>query len=317
MASHDTFNPYAFNPVPELDSSVSSEYHYNYGLETGSSKDGFLATPTTDEAYLSEASGDDEPVPSDKYRRNSTSSVSSYDDMDQYPMTGHWYSAPTREYHFSHSQLLKRSLVISEVHPEEGNVPLYYIEMSEFTLRKPDVTVHQLPASIGAASDLAHVPNIGKSSRTVAFAHFPKMSHQIKAGLGDPAFESSVSHIDVHNPSKLSHDRYEMLLNGKQYVWQRTSSTADGVEGDTLVRMMSRNSYQLIDVSKSEVLAVFLGNKFDAKKKGKLRVFKDIDGSNEEKLQFELLILVSISSIIEKKRRRDARRRRSAPYSGG
>jgi hypothetical protein len=281
--------------------------------------DSKLTIPETDDQYESEVS-DDQDVPPPAYRRNSESSTerSLYDEKDEALSTTQPNFRPVREYGFYHPKLMARGLVITDggASSETSKVPLYYVEVSEFAFKKPDVILHKLPPPVETTNDLDHLADTGESAPVIGVAHFPKFSQQIKAGLGDPASEGEMTYVEVRNPSKMYHGEYRMSFNGRSYAWKRTHDVAAGVEGSSLTRKMNRDSFQLLDLSTNEVVAAFLNNKFKSwRKKGKLRIFKNPEGDGIETQQLELLVILSIAAILEKARRRQNRRR--SHYSGG
>ncbi|KIW64574.1 hypothetical protein PV04_09499 [Phialophora macrospora] len=281
--------------------------------------DSKLTIHATEDQYESEAS-DGQDVPPPAYRRNSESSTerSLYDERDEALLTNQLNSHRGREYGFYHPKLMARGLVITDggASSETSKVPLYYVEVSEFALKKPDVILHTLPSTVETTNDLEHLANTGESAPVVGVAHFPKFSQQIKAGLGDPASEGEMAYVEVRNPNRMYHGEYRMSFNGKSYAWKRTHDAAAGVQGSSLTRKMNRDSFQLIDLSTNDVMAAFLNNKFKSwRKKGKLRIFKDLEGDGVKPQQLELLVILSIAAILEKARRRQNRRR--SHYSGG
>ncbi|KAJ9613451.1 hypothetical protein H2200_003393 [Cladophialophora chaetospira] len=281
--------------------------------------DSKLAVPAVDEQWDSDVSeGYEGPPPS--YRRDSESSTerSLYDDKDQALFTGQSTSNQGHEYGVYHPKFASRGFVITDSHAstQTSKVPLYYVEMSQFAIKKPDVIFHQLPPSNGMTDDFEHLAQLGEHAPVIAVAHLPKFSQQIKAGLGDPSSSAGMTYLEVNNPNKLTHGEYRMSLNGKSYAWKRTHKAEDGLEGSSIVRTLNRTSFQLFDLSTNEVIAVFLHNMYKSwKKVGKIRIFKDLDHGGYEMQQLKLLLFLSISAILEKARRRRNRRRNHA--SGG
>src|ERR1700753_2066974 len=193
--------------------------------------DSKLDVPATEDQYESEASeGYDGPPPA--YRRNSESSTerSLYDDKDEALFTNVPTSSHVREYGFYNPKVLTRGVVITDgnLSTKSSKVPLYYVEMSEFVLKKPDVTLHQLPPASGVTNDLEQLANTGESAPVIAIAQFPKFTRQIKAGLGDPTSAAGMTYVDVRNPNKVWHGEYQMSLNGKSYAWKRTHDAPAG-----------------------------------------------------------------------------------------
>ncbi|KIW87919.1 uncharacterized protein Z519_11504 [Cladophialophora bantiana CBS 173.52] len=289
--------------------------------------DSKLHGPESEGQYESDGS-EGHGVPPPAYRRNSESSTerSLYDAKDEALFAGSQASPNSaREYGWYHPKLLSRGLVITDAAASTatGKAPLYYVEVSEFALKKPDVVLHALPPTTGMTNDLEYLANTGESGPVVGVAHFPKFSRHIKVGLGDPSStDATMTYVEVRNPNLMTHGEYHMSLNGKSYAWKRTHDAAAGVEGGSATRILHRESFQLIDMGANEVIAVFLDNKFKSwKKKGKLRIFRDLeDGSGGElgtQRQLKLLVFLSIAAILEKARRRANRRRSNSGGGGG
>ncbi|KIW33276.1 uncharacterized protein PV07_00136 [Cladophialophora immunda] len=278
-----------------------------------------------DESDVSE----DYDVPPPAYRRNSESSTerSLYDEKDQALFAGGPASSAShvREYGWYHPKVLTRGLVITDAAASTptSKAPLYYVEVSEFALKKPDVILHALPPTMGTTNDLEHLANTGESAPMAGVAHFPKFSRHIKVGLGDPSSGTeAMTYVEVRNANLVTHGEYHMSLDGRSYAWKRTHAASAGVEGGSATRMMHWESFQLVDMGTNEVVAVFLDNKFKSwKKKGKLRIFRDFETARadqpEETQRLKLLIFVSIAAILEKARRRANRRRNNGGGGGG
>lgn len=280
-----------------------------------------LAVPPAEEKYESDASeGYDGPPPA--YRRNSESSTerSLYDEKDEALLPSQSPSGTVREYGWYHPKVMTRGLVITDsaTSTEAAKMPLYYVEVSEFALKKPDIILHAVPSTTGATNDLDQLASTGESGPVIGVGHLPKLSRHYKIGLGDPATSAMLTWVEIHNPNKLYHGEYQFSLNGKSYSWKRTHDPAAGVEGGNARRKVTRNSFQLTESLTNEVVAVFLDNKFKSwKKKGKLRVFKDLEGNSTESKQLKLAVLLSIAAILEKARRRSQYRHSQGGGVGG
>lgn len=299
--------------------------------------DSKLEVPPADWKYESDASaGSDVPPP--VYRRNSESSTerSLYDDKDQamwtsphhqhqQPAAGSATSSPVREYGFYHPKMLTRGVVITDVAGSTGNgkKPLYYVEVSHYKLGKPDVILHAVPSTTPISEELEQAASTGETGPVLGVAHLPKLSRHYKVGLGDPATTQDLSWIEMRNPNIMYHGEYRMTLptstGARSYTWKRTHNAAAGVEGSGAMRYMTHNSFQLTDSATGEVIAVYLENKFKSwKKKGKLRIFRDLDATGApDDQQLKMLVFLSISAILEKARRRANARNSSGGGGGG
>ncbi|OAP62655.1 hypothetical protein AYL99_01882 [Fonsecaea erecta] len=298
--------------------------------------DSKLDVPAPERHYESDVSeGYDMPPPA--YRRNSESSTerSLYDEKDEVMFAGGQgpaHANPVREYGWYHPRVLTRGLVITDTAASTptSKAPLYYVEVSEFALKKPDVILHALPPTTGMTNDLEHLANTGESGPVVGVAHFPKLSRHIQVGLGDPSSRAAaMTYVEVRNANLLTHGEYHMALDGRTYAWKRTHAASAGVEGgSSAARLMHHESFQLIDMGTQAVVAVFLDNKFKSwRKKGKLRIFQNLDddgvhalgsgGGDPQRQRLRLLIFLSIAAILEKARRRANRRRNNSGGGGG
>ena len=288
--------------------------------------DAKLQVPSTEEKYDSDASYGSSDLPP-AYRRDSESSTerSLYDEKDHELFNFHGSSLPTsgsvKEYAYYHPKVMSRGLVVTEVEPNPAGAaiksPVYYVEISEFAIKKPDIILHSIHTTTGGSTDLEHFASTGESGPVLGVAHLPRLSRHYKVGLGDPSTNGAVPWVDIVNPHVMYHGEYKFAYNGKSYAWKRTRDAAAGVEGGGIRRAVNMNSFQLVDMSTNEVLAVFLENKFKSwKKKGKLRVFKDLDGSSHEP-HMKLLMFLSLGAILEKARRRSNARRSAGGGGGG
>ncbi|KIY04207.1 uncharacterized protein Z520_00900 [Fonsecaea multimorphosa CBS 102226] len=282
------------------------------------------------------------------YRRDSESSTerSLYDEKDEALFASQAISnhAVIREYGWYHPRVLSRGLVIMDdaASTPTSKAPLYYVEVSEFTPKKPDVILHAFPHTTSTTTvtgithdELDHLASTGESGPVVGVARFPKLSRHITVGLGDPSFNNSaMTYIEVRNANLMTHGEYHMTLDGRSYAWKRTHSAAAGVEGSSNAArlMLHRDSFQLVDTATNETIAVFLDNRFKSwRKKGKLRILKDLDvdgpygphgpqpgdGTSTAQQRLKLLVLVSIAAILEKARRRRNRRNNGGGGGGG
>ncbi|KIX08621.1 uncharacterized protein Z518_03277 [Rhinocladiella mackenziei CBS 650.93] len=286
--------------------------------------DSKLDVPPQDEQYESEAS-DAGNMPPPPYRRASESSTerSLYDEKDVLlENRSGSYQQPTssamQEYNWYHPKIMSRGLIITDGASSTATkkTAIYYVEVSEFAVKKPDVILHSASPISGDSMDFDHVASASESGPVLGVAHFPHFSRHYKVCLGDPSSANPTTWVDITNPHKMYHGEFTMSYQGKSYVWKRTHDAALGVGGGDIRQEMTWNSFQLLDSATGEMIALFLENTFKSwKKKGKLRIFKDLEGS-EEARQFKLLVFLSIAAILEKARRR-ANRQRNAHGGGG
>ena len=190
--------------------------------------------------------------------------------------------------------------------------PIYLASVSEYTSNKPDVTLH----------DICGLEKEDTNAPVIAVAHF-RWSRDIKLGLGDPLNNpNGMIWEEMRNSSKFyTHTKYQFEFASagsnlstfpvpssyattpfittstrRTYCWQRTNSTLDGVSAWAKA---SLGNYKLIDLARSETIAVFLSNGAKSwKKAGKLRIKDDVDK------KLEIIIVLGAASLAEKLRRR-------------
>ncbi|KAE8146727.1 C6 zinc finger domain protein [Aspergillus avenaceus] len=159
--------------------------------------------------------------------------------------------------------------------------PLYYVDNSSFTPKKPDLTFHAGPDKIG--------PVVG----VCKFLHF---SRHVKLGLGDPQIVNSVEWEDLICQSYMQNKyRWQMTVPGingmerRSFIWKRTHSVA--VEGSSATMFSSRN-FKLVDEQTGQIVAVFTSNAFKSmKKSGKLQITPNYGQ------QFDLMVLLTGLSL--------------------
>ncbi|KAB8227438.1 uncharacterized protein BDW43DRAFT_304600 [Aspergillus alliaceus] len=167
--------------------------------------------------------------------------------------------------------------------------PLFYIDNSSFTPKKPDLTFH--------AGNDKNAPVVGVSK----FLHF---SRHMKLGLGDPQNINTVEWEDLVSQN-LKHNKYrwQMTVRGvsgaerRAFMWKRTHSVA--VEGSSASIWSSRN-FKLVDEQTEQIVAIFTSSAFKSvKKSGKLQI------SSNYGQEFDLMVLITVLSLYEKQRRRE------------
>jgi hypothetical protein len=164
-----------------------------------------------------------------------------------------------------------------------GDHAKFYADISVFTPKKPDLTLH-------AGTDT--------NGPIVAVSSFLKFSGQYKIGLGDPA-GNDIRWEDMKRGSlRALAYRWEMELNGERraFVWKHTRTV--GVDNKAPSRMSGRN-WKLVDASNNEVLAVFTRDR-SLSKCGDLQITVDYGHD------FDSLVLITYLSLYEKARRRNS-----------
>lgn len=182
----------------------------------------------------------------------------------------------------------------------QNGEPLFHCDVSLFTPRKPDLTLHRGDSTQGPV---------------VAVSNFMRLSGNYKLGLGDPEDISNIRWEDMTKEllhkskyrleTTLACDPGRLHSERRVFLWKRTRSV--GVEGETPFRLTSRN-YKLVDEASGQVLAVFSGG---GRPGGGGRIEIRVEYGQD----FDHMVLISCLSLYEKTRRR--RRRGAAGGDGG
>lgn len=190
-----------------------------------------------------------------------------------------------RLYHIYHTYF-RHDYVVSAA----DKTPLFFTENSTWTPRKPDLTIHEGTDKKGAI--LA----------TVKFAHFSRRS---KVSLGDPADLRHTTWEDLIGKG-ICHSRFNWQMqvekdgvpNRSSFVWKSTSRV--GV-GNTRPSRLSSNNYKLVDAQTGQVLAAFTNSGHKSlDKEGKLEIYPSYGRD------FDMMVLATILSIVERQRRQSS-----------
>lgn len=135
-----------------------------------------------------------------------------------------------------------------------------------------------------------------------AVCKFINFSRHCKVGFGD-SNDPNIVWEDLKRYKLTTHYRIEMTLDGgarKAFVWKRTHNTPIGVD---VPSKLSTKNFKLIDEQTEEVVAVYLNNGVKSWEKcGKFQINVGYGG------QFDVMVLVTGLSLLEKERRRERRR---------
>jgi hypothetical protein len=187
---------------------------------------------------------------------------------------------------FHHPNCCRKDLIIKD----DGGKTVYYADVSRWT-NAPDIVLH-----IG---ETEHHP-------IAAIARF-RVSRHLRLGLGDPADELMMVWEEMKNMKRLGHSRYRLEVTNNEpfgsgerraIVFQRTHSKEDGV-----TNRLSVMNYKLVDEGSGEVLAVYVTTGWkDWKKRATLHIKSRFLAGNAE-----VLAVLGMCGLVEKKWRRDAR----------
>ncbi|PHH71907.1 hypothetical protein CDD82_6278 [Ophiocordyceps australis] len=127
---------------------------------------------------------------------------------------------------------------------------LYYVERSVCRPGKPDLTLHLGP---------------DKTAPVAAVCHMPRLSGNLKIGLGDPSRPEAMQWEDmIKQTLTASEYRWTMAdlprttTAAPRFAWKRTHSV--GADGVSVSSLSSRN-YKLIDLDTGERAAVFTSDR--------------------------------------------------------
>lgn len=227
-----------------------------------------------------------------------------------------WHTAPWRPTHNAITD------------PESG--ARYFIEVSEFTKGKQDVSIHDVAEGSPAAvlkGDSISVDE-GKASPIVAFAQFPSgTKHLVRLGLGDPNNMASVKWVNMK--MEPDSDNWALLVpvEGKDQTRTRVyhfrttkfNSSSSDLEPTTPSTVQTQQSfsfapsvgtYAFTDAESNKTLAVYSENKLSKtwKKRGKLRMYEREPTSNITAEELELLSVLCCAVTNEKRRRKTWRK---------
>ena len=164
--------------------------------------------------------------------------------------------------------------------------PLAYVRCSSFTIGKPDVTYH------AGETDQAPIAAVCK---------FINFSRHCKVGFGD-SNDPNIVWEDLQRYKLTTHYRIEVTLNGgtrKAFVWKRTNHTP--IEDDMPSKLSTKN-FKLIDEQTEELVAVYVNHGVKSWEEcGKFQINVDYGA------QFDVMVLITGLSLLEKERRRERR----------
>jgi hypothetical protein len=166
----------------------------------------------------------------------------------------------------------------------EGSTPAYFADVSEFTPKTPDITLHK--------GD--------KKGPTVGAAHY-RFSRSVTAGVGSN--EVNMVWTELKRGSLLEKTKFRFQWDGRSYILQRASSADHQKTG---AQRLLLTHFKVVDEASGEMIALFISKTIGIAK-GTLRLQAGID----ERLG--VICILGISAWRDKIRRR----RRGAAGGGG
>jgi hypothetical protein len=187
---------------------------------------------------------------------------------------------------FYHPSWKRKNLIIKD----EGGKTIYYADVSRLT-SAPDIVLHT-----GETKD----------HPVAAIARF-RCSRHLRLGLGDPANELAMVWEEMKNMKKLTHSTYRLETTSNEpggpgkrraIVFQRTHAKEDGV-----TNWLNFMNYKIVDEETGELLATYLATGWkEWKKRATLYIKSGFLAGNAE-----VLVVLGLCGLVEKKTRRDAR----------
>ena len=228
-----------------------------------------------------------------------------------------WHTAPWRPTH--------------NVITDPENMARYFVQVSEFSKGKSDVSIHDIMEGSPAAASKGDKVGVdeGKSSQIVAFAQFPHGNNNlVRLGLGDSYNMASVKWVNMK--AEPDSDDWALFVQAggpsqdttKVYHFKSTKihlSSSD-TEPSTPATTQSQQSlssgpsignYKFVDAESNASLAIYSENKLSKtwKKRGKLRMYEqESRAANVSAEEIELLVILCCAVTNEKRRRRTWRK---------
>lgn len=167
-----------------------------------------------------------------------------------------------------------------EISNERG---VLYGDISKFTPKKPDLTLHN------GSSDKGPV---------IGMVHFNHFSTEMTMGLGDPANSASVAWEALRRMgwTASAHEFHFTMPSGerKLFTWKRTKS--QHIAGKSTTKM-DRNNMKLVEGTDGRVIGLFTTNGIMSRS-GTLQIFVAFGE------HFDLFVLLAVLAIYEKNMRR-------------
>ncbi len=204
------------------------------------------------------------------------------------------------------------------VDPE--NCARYFIEVSEFSKGKHDVSFHDVRstnAQFSAKRENLSVDE-GKTCPVVAFAQYPHGTNdQVRIGVGNPEQMNTVRWIQMGRSGPTG--PWSVALGTardqeRRFEWRTgRAASSDAASPVTDTPDVSSGgqpvpgTMQFVDVQRGEAIAMYTELKIgrSLKKRGKLRMYEDaVAGVSQYEKDAELLVMLSIAAINEKRRRK-------------
>lgn len=186
---------------------------------------------------------------------------------------------------FHHPGCNRKNLLIKD----DAGKTIYYADVSRWT-GAPDIVLHN-----GETKD----------HPVAAISRF-RYSRHLRLGVGNLADELAMLWEEMKNINKLGHSRYRLEVTNNEHgvpgerraiVFQRTHSKENGV-----TNRLSCMNYKIVDEATGELLAMYLATGWkEWKKRATLHIKSGFLKGNAE-----VLVVLGMCGLIEKKWRRDA-----------
>lgn len=168
---------------------------------------------------------------------------------------------------------------------------LFYCDVSTFTPKKPDLTIHAGPDA---------------KAPIVAISYLHHLSSEMQVGLGDPSNADKMVFEDLVRDKFFGGEyHFETATAGgqrKKFCWKRTHSEAvDGNDSS----LWTTSNFKLVDPTTDDIVAIFTSSRSPTKA-------GDLQLNVQHGQEFDLMVTLTCISIYEK-----ARRRRHHMTAGG
>ena len=207
---------------------------------------------------------------------------------------------------------------------DPDNCARYFVEVSEFSKSKPDVTLHDVKGTDHRAAMKGEGLSAedGKAGRVVAFAQFVSggESGKVRVGLGDGVRMGSVRWVEMSGLGQK--EEWGVVVEGgkegmeRRFEWRAARSGGSGeVDGQAV-----QGAFRFVDAESKAVYAMYTEAKAfkGLKKRGKMRVYDGMLEGDEvvSGEELELLIMMCACVTNEKRRRKTWRKWGTLGMSG-
>lgn len=197
--------------------------------------------------------------------------------------------------------LYTKSYINLRIVDDISNDVLYYIDNSSFTPGKADVTLRRGDSKDGLVVGVCRWSNM--------------YSKHFAVGVGDPSRDEGSTIWEEVRTDNIIRPVYEWSAgsseNRSTFAWHRINKT-DTQKDDEEANRFSKKSLKLVNCADGEILAILSSHRFKSMSRlGKLII--KVDGHQRGwGRDWETMLLLSLSGVVEMSRRRGRNRRGGA-----